>query len=70
MTKSGTSNDDEVLLDLADLHERGTPRSTAYRAIGTGALRAVKQGRRTKFRRSDYRAYLLSLPAIAPKTAA
>lgn len=70
MRKVEISSDDDALLDFADLDAEGTSRSTAYRAIASGALRAVKQFRRTKFRRGDYRAYVRSLPAVAPKRAA
>jgi predicted DNA-binding transcriptional regulator AlpA len=48
----------------------GLCRSTIYKAIGTGALRARKLGRRTVVLDADLRAWLDALPAIPPKSAA
>ena len=48
----------------------GLCRSTIYKAIGSGTLRARKLGRRTVILDADLRAWLDGLPAIQPKTAA
>ena len=42
-------------------------RTALYEAIRTGALRAVKRGRRTIVLADDLRRYLESLPPVVPK---
>jgi Helix-turn-helix domain len=45
-------------------------RTSAYSAIKTGALRAVKLGRRTVVLDEDLRAFLKNLPEVTPKHSA
>ena len=42
-------------------------RTALYEAIRSGALRAVKRGRRTIVLAEDLRRYLESLPPVVPK---
>jgi len=44
-----------------------TGRTALYEAIRSGALRAVKNGRRTLVLADDLRRYLQNLPAVEPK---
>jgi excisionase family DNA binding protein len=43
-------------------------RTVVYKAIGSGALRAIKRGRRTLILVDDLRRWLESLPQIKPKS--
>jgi excisionase family DNA binding protein len=42
-------------------------RTTLYKDIAEGRLRAVKNGRRTVILRDDAMAFLAALPALAPR---
>jgi hypothetical protein len=53
---------------ISDLCAAGNfGRTTAYSVIKTGALRAVKIGRRTIVLDEDFRDFLRNLPEVTPK---
>ncbi|MEX1205657.1 MAG: helix-turn-helix domain-containing protein [Dongiaceae bacterium] len=56
----------KLLLDFADIRrEYGLSRTFMYRQLEVGALRAVKVGRLTRFRRDDVEAWIATLPVYA-----
>jgi Helix-turn-helix domain len=62
---------ERVALTIQDIVNSGVGcRSSIYEAIKKGELVARKRGRSTLILPSDLDAYLQSLPAIEPKTAA
>jgi len=53
---------------IGELKKLGGPcRANAYKAIGEGRLRAVKDGRSTKVLDEDFERYMTGLPPIEPK---
>jgi hypothetical protein len=51
---------------IADLDGDPLGKSSIYKAIGHGQLRAIKFGRRTFILPADWQRFLAGLPAIAP----
>jgi hypothetical protein len=59
---------EKLTYSIADICAAGNfGRTTAFGAIKTGALRAVKVGRRTIILDEDFKAFLKSLPEATSK---